>query len=153
LALERGDQVDIRDHVQKISEADELYCIPAGKIGVDYAQRLQLLDPEIWYREPENPLHKLLSLVAESAISPEIILLDARTGISPVSAPLLFDISDLAVVCFFPHPQARRGTELLVQALLKARTQRSEAALRISPEPRFLVGPIPPGPSADRVRD
>ncbi|WP_231499877.1 P-loop ATPase, Sll1717 family [Saccharothrix sp. NRRL B-16314] len=153
LALERGESVDIRDHVQRVSEADELYCLPSGRLGVDYAQRLRLIEPENWYREERNPLHALLELASESSIQPEIILLDSRTGISPISAPLLFDISDLAVVCFFPHPQAHLGTELLVQSLLAAKTRRSDAGHAISPEPRFLVSPIPPGPSAARFRE
>ena len=152
LALERGDDVDIRDHVQRVSEAEELYCLPAGRLGVDYAQRLRLIEPELWYRETPNPLHSLLDLAATSSIAPDIILMDARTGISPISAPLLFDVSDLAVVCFFPHPQASRGTELLVQSLLTARTRRSRPGRPISPEPRFLVCPVPPGPSATRVQ-
>jgi MinD-like ATPase involved in chromosome partitioning or flagellar assembly len=153
LALEQGEEVDIRDHVQRASEADELYCMPAGLLNTQYAQRLRLLDPESWYREASNPLHRLLDLAAESSLAPDIILLDARTGMSAISAPLLFDVSDMAVICFFPHPQTRRGTELLVQSMLAARTRRSTDEFPITPELRFLVSPVPPGPSASRVRD
>lgn len=153
LALEEGVDADIRDHVLRANEADELYCLPAGTLSVDYAQRLRLLDPESWYREESNPLHRLLDLAAESSLEPDVILLDARTGISAISAPLLFDVSDMAVICFFPHPQTRRGTELLVQSMLTAHTRRSTDEIAISPELRFLVSPVPPGPSATRVRD
>ena len=153
LSLERGEDVEIRDHVQRVSEGQELYCMPAGRLGSDYAERLRLLDPEIWYREAENPLHQLLDLAKSSSLSPELILLDSRTGISPVAAPLLFDVSDLAVICFYPHPQAQRGTELLVKSLLSAKSRRSTAGLRLTPEPRFLVSPVPPGPSAEAVRN
>jgi MinD-like ATPase involved in chromosome partitioning or flagellar assembly len=153
LALEQEEDVDIRDHVQRVSEAYELYCMPAGLLSPQYAQRLTLLDPESWYREDFNPLHRLLDLAARSSLSPDIILLDARTGISAISAPLLFDVSDMAVICFFPHPQAERGTELLVQSMLATQTHRSTDELRIAPEPRFLVTPVPPGPSAVQVRD
>ncbi|MDQ1294984.1 MAG: hypothetical protein QG608_2869 [Actinomycetota bacterium] len=152
LDLERGEQVDVRDHVQRVSEAEELYCLPAGRLGVEYAERLGLVEPESWYREQSNPMREMLDLVAGSTISPDIVLLDARTGISPISAPLLFDVSDLAVVCFFPHPQAARGTELLVRSLFAARTRRSGDGPTVSPEPRFLVSPVPPGPSAAAVR-
>src|SRR5262249_1161950 len=120
--------------------------------GVEYAQRLRLLDPESWYREAPNPLHRLLDLTAKSSIAPDVVLLDAQAGISPISAPLLFYVSDLAVICFLSHPQAPRGTELLVKALLASRTRRSSGDRPISPEPRFLVSPVPPGPSAERVR-
>lgn len=153
LALERGDPVDIREHVQRVNDAEELYCLPSGRLGVDYAERLRLLEPENWYLEERNPLRGLFDLASASSIQPELILVDSRTGISPISAPLLFDISDLAVVCFFPHPQAHLGTELLVQSLLAARTRRSTNERVISPEPRFLVSPVPPGPSAVKVHE
>jgi len=153
LALERGEEVDIRDHVQRVGDAEELYCLPSGRLGIDYAQRLRLLEPENWYLEDDNPLHALFNLASTSSIQPELVLVDSRTGISPISAPLLFDISDLAVVCFFPHPQAHLGTELLVRSLLAAKTRRSDSERTISPEPRFLVSPVPPGPSSSRVRE
>ncbi|MFJ6391283.1 KGGVGR-motif variant AAA ATPase [Streptomyces sp. NPDC091972] len=151
LALERGEEVDIRDHVLRVNEGEELYCLPAGQLSSDYADRLRLLDPEIWYREANNPLHQLLQLAKESALEPDLILLDSRTGISPVAAPLLFDVSDLAVICFYPHPQAERGTELLVKALMSAKSRRATSDTPLTPEPRFIVSPVPPGPSADTV--
>lgn len=153
LSLEQGENVDIRDHIQRASEASELYCLPAGKLSTDYAQRLRLLDPESWYRDQPNPLHRLLDAAASSSLSPDIILLDTRTGISAISAPLLFDVSDMAVVFFFPHPQAQRGTELLTRSMFSAKTRRSTADLDIRPELRFVISPVPPGPSATQVRD
>ncbi|MEV7275398.1 ParA family protein [Streptomyces sp. NPDC093111] len=154
LALERGnEEVDIRDHVLRVSEGEELYCLPAGRLSSDYADRLRLLDPEIWYREADNPLHKLLKLAKDSPLNPDLILLDSRTGISPVAAPLLFDVSDLAVICFYPHPQAERGTELLVKALMSAKSRRATPDAVLTPEPRFVISPVPPGPSADAVRE
>lgn len=147
LKLERGEDPDIRDHIQRVSDEVELYCLPAGRMGATYAERLRLIDPEIWYREPANPLHRMLDMAAGSTLEPDIILLDARTGISPA----LFDVSDLAVVCFFPHPQAHKGTRALVRALLNARSRRSSEDVELAPEPRFLISPIPPGPSAARI--
>lgn len=152
LALEQGGDVDVRDHVQRAGEEVELYCLPAGQVSATYAERLRLIDPEIWYRESGNPLHRMLDLIAKSSLNPDIILLDARTGIAPANAPLLFDVSDLAVICFFPHLQAMRGTGALVNALINARSRRSTDELHLTPEPRFLVSPLPPGPSAKQIR-
>jgi MinD-like ATPase involved in chromosome partitioning or flagellar assembly len=151
LALEGGGDIDVRDHIQRVDDEFELYCLPAGRVDAEYARRLRLIDPEMWYREPGNPLHRMLDLVSTSPLRPDLLLLDARTGVSPGNAPLLFDVSDLAVVCFFPHLQARRGTGALVRALLSSRTRRSGSGQAIAPEPRFLVSPLPPGPSAARV--
>lgn len=152
LALERGDEVDIRDHLQRVSDVDELYCLPAGRLSADYAERLRLIDPESWYLEKPNPLYRLIESAEGSPLNLDIILIDSRTGISPASAPLLFDISDLAVICFFPHPQARRGTELPIKALLNSTSRRSAGNTAVTPEPRFIVSPMPPGPSARQVQ-
>lgn len=153
LELERDENVAIRDHIQRVTEEDELHCLPAGSLGADYAQRLRLIDPEIWYRETPNPLHRMIDLAGSSSIRPDILLLDAATGLSPTSAPLLFDVSDLAVICFFPHPQTRHATELVARSLFNANSRRTTEDLSITPEPRFLVCPVPPGPSAEVVRD
>jgi cellulose biosynthesis protein BcsQ len=144
LALDQGEEPDIVQHIIRVSESDELYCLPAGIPNADYARRLRLLDPEGWYREERNPLRALLDGISTRLpFQPDIVLMDARTGISPMSAPLLFDLSDLAVVTFFPHPQSYMGTRALVQAILRAHSRRERDGQKLTPEPRFLVSPIP----------
>ncbi|HZU18754.1 MAG TPA: ParA family protein [Candidatus Dormibacteraeota bacterium] len=145
LQLEQGGDVELIDHVVRLSESDELYLLPAGRPGADYARKLRLLDPESWYREQRNPLHRLIELADGLPFKPEAILIDARTGLATLSAPLLFDVSDLTVIAFFPHPQARLGTGELVRALLSARSRRSVGDEPLTPEPRFLVSPVPSG--------
>lgn len=140
--LDHGIEPDINNHILRISETDELYCLPAGLPSSDYARKLSFLDTEAWYREEENPLHDLLHILSQKlSFKPDIILLDARTGIAPLNAPLLFDLADLAIITFFPHPQARQGTAALVKAMLASKTMRPE--YQFTPEPRFLVSPIP----------
>lgn len=140
--LDHGAEPDINNHVLRISETDELYCLPAGLPNADYARKLSFLDTEAWYREEENPLRQLLQILSHGlSFKPDIILLDARTGIAPLNAPLLFDLADLAIITFFPHPQAQQGTEALVKAMLRSKTRRPER--RFTPEPRFLVSPVP----------
>jgi cellulose biosynthesis protein BcsQ len=144
IALDQGDEPDIVQHIIRLSEVDELYCLPAGIPNADYARRLRLLDPEGWYREERNPLHALLNgLSKKLPFKPDLILLDARTGITPLRAPLLFDLSDLAIITFFPHPQALTGTDALVQAIFHAHSWRDRNGQRLTPEPRFLVSPMP----------
>lgn len=142
VALDQGQRPDIRNHILRISETDELYCLPAGIPDANYARLLNLLDPAAWYREERNPLRELIQLLSHDlSFKPDVILLDARTGITPLNAPLLFDLADLAFIVFFPHPQTKIGTEALVRALLAAHTRRE---INLTPEPRFIVSPIPP---------
>ncbi len=142
LELDQGNQPNIQDHIIRISETDELYCLPAGLPNANYASWLNLIDPSNWYREEKNPLHDLIdNLSHKLSFKPDVILLDARTGITPLNGPLLFDLADLAIIVFFPHPQSKTGTEALVRALLASKTMRPEK--RLTPEPRFLISPIP----------
>ncbi len=142
--LDRGESPDISKHLIRVVEGEDLYCLPAGRPDASYARLLRLIDPSAWYREDKNPLRKLIERVEQGLpFKPDVVLLDARTGITPLSGPLLFDIGDIAVVVFFPHPQARTGTAALVRALLAAKTRRVRDTNHFTPEPRFLVSPIP----------
>ncbi len=152
-AFDRGDEPDVTSHLLRLSEAEEIYCLPAGRPDAQYARLLRLIDPASWYREERNPLHLLLDRLANGlAFSPDVILLDARTGITTLSGPLLFDLADLSVIVFFPHPQAETGTAALVRALLAARTNRRLGERSLTPEPRFLVSPVPASKAPEVVR-
>ncbi len=145
-AIDNGKQPDISKHLLRISEADDLYCLPAGHIDANYARCLRFLDPSAWYREERNPLRLLMDgLRKELPFTPDVILFDARTGISAFNAPLLFDLADMSVIVFFPHPQTENGTAALTRALLAARTCREFQGRELTPEPRFLVSPVPAG--------
>ncbi|WP_052845560.1 ParA family protein [Streptomyces sp. NRRL S-31] len=153
LQYEFGEPGSVLKQLIPVDDAGRLYCMPAGRIDSGYAAQLRALEPEIWYRERTNALHRLIDDVRESNLRPDVILIDSRTGVSPVAAPLLFDVSDMAVICFHPHAQARVGTEMLTKALLSATTRRSTADLVLTPEPRFVVSPMPPGISATRLAE
>ncbi|MCP4657385.1 MAG: ParA family protein, partial [bacterium] len=144
IRFDQGEKPDISQHLIPLSATDDLYLLPAGLPDAEYARRLRFIDPAAWYREERNPLRLLLDgVVGGLSFTPDVILLDARTGITPLSGPLLFDLADLAVIVFFPHPQARTGTAALVRGLLAARTRRSTPERALAPEPRFIVSPIP----------
>jgi MinD-like ATPase involved in chromosome partitioning or flagellar assembly len=157
--LDLGAEPDLTDHILRIDDVGELYLLPAGLPSAEYARQLAQVDPVGYYQDDLNPLRELLKLIRNSRLCFDVVLLDARTGISPLSAPLLFDLADLAVVAFFPHPQAFRGTGALVEALLRARTERQADGQSLTPSPHFLISPIPGGDSEtveryeDRVFD
>ena len=146
LDLDQGGDPDFSKHLIHLDDAGDLYLVAAGRPDAEYARRLRFIDPLAWYREERNPLRLLLDgLQKKLPFTPDAILLDARTGITPISGPLLFDLSDLDIVMFYPHPQARAGTAALVSGLLAARTRRSRGERVLTPEPRFVVSPIPAG--------
>ncbi len=138
-----GDEPKVDEHLIRIGERD-LYLLPAGLPSADYARRLAQLDPAAWYREEVNPLRLLMAGLRGSLTRPQVVLVDSRTGISPLSAPLLFELADVAIVAFFPHPQARLGTQALTRALIGAKTRRQVAdSPPFTPEPRFIISPVP----------
>jgi cellulose biosynthesis protein BcsQ len=153
--LDSGGSPDFQKHLLRLSEVDELYCIPAGIPNADYARKLAFLDPASWYREENNPLRQLIDRVSGLSISPNIILLDSRTGITPMSGPLLFDLADLAIITFFPHPQSQTGTKALVEALLSTQSRRkisNTSNKYFTPEPKFIVSPIPASKAPEIVQ-
>lgn len=149
--LEMGGQVDdtITNDFVRVPTPDanqRLELLPAGTPSASYARDLALLDPEAWYREDINPLRDLIDGIRDlpEELRPDVILIDSRTGLSPIAAPLIFDVADAAIVAFYPHPQARVGTSLLTRAILTANTARSHRENRpLTPEIRFVVSPAP----------
>lgn len=152
LEINEPSSLDVLSHVIRVSDDVDLSLLPAGHPSPSYASDLALLDPAAWYRESYNPLRELIRSIRalDSAVRPDVILIDSRTGISPIAAPLLFDVADLAIIAFYPHPQAREGTKLLTRALLAARTDRetAEGSQAYTPEVRFVVSPVPSTPES-----
>jgi cellulose biosynthesis protein BcsQ len=149
--LDQGGDPDIMNHILRVSETDELYCLPAGRPSAEYARMLRFIDPTAYYQEEKNPLRDLVGQLKEDlSFKPDVLLFDARTGLNALNGPLLFDLSDLAIIAFFPHPQARDGTRSLINGLLSSYTNRTNGN-RLTPEPRFIVSPIPSSPAAEVV--
>ena len=151
LAMEQGRDPHIQEHIIRISDTDELYCLPAGLLNANYVQQLNLMDASAWYNQNKKTLRSLIdSLTNDLSFEPDVILLDAPTGINPINGPLLFDLADLAIIVFFPHPQIQSGIKSLLQGLLSSHTYRK--GLELTTEPRFLVSPIPGSKAAEIVQ-
>jgi len=144
VAIDNGEAPDISKHLLPVSESEDLFCLPAGKPDANYARLLRFIDPLAWYHEERNPLRLFFEqLKTGLPFRPDVILVDARTGISALNAPLLFDLADMSIIVFFPHPQTEKGTASLTHALLTATTGRQLNQQSLTPEPRFLVSPLP----------
>lgn len=115
----------------------ELYLVSAGEYNEGYIHRLADLDVAAFYRNENNPIHQLLSDL-KSRLEPDVILIDARTGFDPTSAVALFDLADLAVICFSPTDQSFSGLKWVVEAARKQYDYNGK------PDLHFLLTPIPP---------
>jgi len=133
--LDNGVPVDMSKHILQVPGSDSLFLVPAGIPTANYARLLSFINPDAWYREERNILHEFFEMLKNGLpFVPDAILIDSRTGITPLSGPLLFDIADLAIITFFPHPQSKLGTAQLVKGLLHAKTLRNR---QFTPEPLF----------------
>lgn len=142
--LDSGGNPDFAQHLVQVGRSESLFLLPAGVPDAEYARMLRLVTPDFWYKEKNNPLVDFFeSLRINLPFRPSVILLDARTGLSEVSGPLLFGLSDMAIITFFPHPQAERGTRLLTRGVMNAKVRRPGRAEDLAPIPRFLVSPVP----------
>ncbi|MGK2954252.1 MAG: KGGVGR-motif variant AAA ATPase [Solirubrobacterales bacterium] len=145
-------QLDVADPVLAEEDLDQhlvgvsptFLVLPAGLPDADYAVGLGRIQPELWYEEnpSDTPFHRLLQAVSENAWLPDVLLLDARTGLSAVSAPLIFDLSHVVAICMYPHPQARLGTEAIVGSLIRS-------GLDSSPRPYFVISPLAAGEAGE----
>jgi len=115
----------------------ELYLVPAGEYDEGYVHRLADLDVRSLYQNEVNPIHQLLEDV-KNTLDPDIILIDARTGLTEMGAVALFDQADLGIICFSPTNQSFAGLEWVIKAASKQRKYNG------IPDLRFLLTPMPP---------
>lgn len=129
--------MDILNRLIRVGD-DDLYVFPAGQIDHEYIKTLRWLDTEVWYTGDTNPFTNLISILRESDLKPDYILVDARTGFNQINAPMLFRESDLAVIVMSPTEQSFRGNEILAAGLRKSVNFRGNAV-----EWRYILSPIP----------
>lgn len=130
-------KVDVRPHLLRVSERKDLYCLPAGRVDRLYIQRLDNLRFEQFYRLQHNPLHKLIDAISEQ-LKPDVILIDARTGITAHNAPLLFDVADLAMIVFLPTDQTEQPFRMLLEGMLNTYNRHG-----YTPQFRFVLSLVP----------
>lgn len=114
----------------------ELYLIPAGEYDEGYIHRLADLDVQLLYQRETNPIRQLLDDI-RNQLDPDIVLIDARTGFTEIGAIALFDLADLAIICFSPTDQSYAGLQWVIQAARKQRDYQGK------PDVRFLLTPLP----------
>ena len=137
---DNGQKIDIFPylHPVKTSGKGEVFCFSAGQLNQTYIQQLFSLDFQDFYRKHVNPLHEIINSLKKT-IKPHVILIDARTGLSEINAPLLLDLNDIGIIFYYPHPQTKPGFDLLTRTILARKNMRG-----FTPELRFVITPVPP---------
>lgn len=98
--------------------------IPAGKLSASYYAALDLLNPSLWHvMEGPSPLRMLLDRIRRE-ITPDVILVDCRTGLAPLSAAAIFHESDVVVAAFSATRQSHAGACAVIEMLRAAQSRR-----------------------------
>jgi cellulose biosynthesis protein BcsQ len=99
--------------------------IPAGKLGARYYADLDLLNPSLWHvMDGPNPLRIVLDRI-QTELTPDIILVDCRTGLAPLSAAAIFHESDVVIVGLSTSRQSHAGARAVVEMLRAAQSRRN----------------------------
>jgi cellulose biosynthesis protein BcsQ len=113
----------------------EIFLVPAGKFSENYLHRLSEVSWRQVYLRENNPLKSFLKKLDEE-FSPDVILIDSRTGLAEEGSIALLDLSDSCVLCLSPTEQNYEGMSLVGKAIKKQ--LRSAAELNI----KFLLTPV-----------
>jgi uncharacterized protein YeaO (DUF488 family) len=120
--LERDSSVPLSDYYHPCRRADvvgkgELMVFPAGRVDSLYPGKLARVDFEL-PREPEgvSAIQLLLEAIRKE-LSPDWILLDARTGLSEPSGALLSGLGHLHLLFGTPSDQSWQGLRVVIERL------------------------------------
>jgi len=126
--LERDFQPPFEDYwhrCDRVSAEGEIRVMPAGRLDDRYADKLARVDLEEVPSSKESGLRQLLMKIKDS-LSPDWILLDARTGISETAGQLLSGIAHLNVLLGSTQEQSWLGLDRVLDRLGKDRVLRNQ---------------------------
>ncbi len=115
----------------------DLFVVPAGKIGQRYIQRLSVLSTAHLFASTEDPWHQFEQELWEQ-FAPDIMLIDARTGLNEWGGLSLLRLADEAFIVLYPSQQNAEGV-CFIRDLLKE-LGGVQAKLVLSPIPEGVIG-------------
>lgn len=115
----------------------DLFIVPAGKIGQRYIQRLSVLSTAHLFSSTTDPWHQFEQELWEQ-FEPDIMLIDARTGLNEWGGLSLLRLADEAFIALYPSKQNAEGV-CFIRNLLKELSG-IQAKLVLSPIPEGLIG-------------
>ncbi|MFZ2727008.1 MAG: AAA family ATPase [Methylococcaceae bacterium] len=116
----------------------DLFIVPAGKIGQRYIQRLSILSTTHLFSEISDPWYQFENELWNQ-YQPDIMLIDARTGLNEWGGLSLLRLAEEAFVVLYPSQQNAEGVRF-IRDLLK------ELA---GVKAKLVLSPIPVGEAGD----
>ena len=114
-----------------------LFVVPAGRIGERYIQRLSALTAAQLFAHDNDPWYQFEQELWEQ-FQPDIMLIDARTGLNEWGGLSLLRLADEAFIALYPSEQNAEGV-CFIQKMLKELSG-VQAKLILSPIPEGIVG-------------
>ncbi|MDI1279653.1 AAA family ATPase [Methylobacter sp.] len=118
----------------------DLFIVPAGKIGYRYIQRLSVLSTAHLFVSAEDPWYQFEQELWEQ-FEPDIMLIDARTGLNEWGGLSLLRLADEAFIALYPSKQNAEGV-CFIRNLLKELS---------GVQAKLVLSPIPEGPIGDSL--
>ncbi len=115
----------------------DLFIVPAGKIGQRYIQRLSVLSTAHLFAATKDSWYQFEQDLWEQ-FQPDIMLIDARTGLNEWGGLSLLRLADEAFIVLYPSDQNAEGVRF-IRDLLKE-LGGSKAKLVLSPIPEGVIG-------------
>jgi cellulose biosynthesis protein BcsQ len=133
----QGQRRGIVYSITEPSTHNQLFLVPAGKIGQRYIQRLSVLNTAQLFASSEEPWYQFEQALWEQ-IQPDIMLIDARTGLNEWGGLSLLRLADEAFITLYPSKQNTEGVCFIRDVLKKLGCTRPKLVL--SPVPEGIIG-------------
>ena len=133
----QGKRAGIVYSVKDSQSRRDLFIVPAGKIGQRYIQRLSILSTAHLFSASTDPWYQFEEELWKQ-YEPDIMLIDARTGLNEWGGLSLLQLADEAFAVLYPSQQNAEGI-CFVRNLLKELTG-VQAKLVLSPIPEGIIG-------------
>lgn len=137
VALGPGSRTAISYSVEDPVSRAQIQVIPAGMVGPDYVQRLHTLSQREVLTRPDDAWTLFEKELLEQ-LAPDILLIDARTGLGDWGGLSLLRLADEAVLVVFPSEQNIEGLKYVRQTLLDLTGISTHIVL--SPVPEGIIG-------------
>lgn len=134
-------QIELTNIIYSVKDSQsrrDLFIVPAGKIGQRYIQRLSILATTHLFSASTDPWYQFEEELWNQ-YQPDIMLIDARTGLNEWGGLSLLQLADEAFIVLYPSQQNAEGI-YFVRTLLKELT---------GVQAKLVLSPIPVGEAGD----